>query len=101
MQNAGKSYTESSLFTIQVWTVVCWLGITLLPDFTSAQNRNDILITEFLPDPSPSIALPESEFIELTNRSGTEINLHHFIISNRFYSETRQYDDSLQCFFCR
>ena len=92
MQNTGKSYTVSSLLKIPAYTVICWLGITLLPNITTAQNRNDILITEFLPDPSPSIALPESEFIELTNRSRTEINLHHFIISNGNSSVTIKTD---------
>ena len=92
MQNTGKSYSISSLLKIPVYTLVCWLGFTLLPNITTAQNRNDILITEFLPDPSPSIALPESEFIELTNRSGTEFNLYHFIISNGNSSATIKTD---------
>jgi hypothetical protein len=47
-----------------------------------AQNRYDILITEFLPDPTPSAGLPESEFIELKNRSSQDYNLRNWKISN-------------------
>ena len=32
--------------------------------FESA-NRYDVVITEFLSDPTPAVGLPESEFIEL------------------------------------
>jgi len=53
-----------------------------LPMISTAQNRYDLLITEFLPDPSPSVGLPESEFIELKNRSARDYNLHNWKISN-------------------
>jgi Lamin Tail Domain len=53
-----------------------------LPLFSVSQNRYDILITEFLPDPSPAVGLPESEFIELTNHSANAYNLHNYKISN-------------------
>jgi Lamin Tail Domain len=82
MRETGKSNAEYSLYSIPLWIVVSCLAITLQPNFAAAQNRYDVIITEFLSDPTPSIALPESEFIELTNRSRTEINLNHFIISN-------------------
>jgi hypothetical protein len=57
-------------------------GWVLFPLNTSAQNRYDIVITEFLPDPSPSVGLPESSFIELKNRSAYNYNLHNWKISN-------------------
>ena len=50
--------------------------------FAAAQTRYDILITEFLPDPSPSMGMPESEFIELKNRSTRDYNLKNWKISN-------------------
>ncbi len=53
-----------------------------LPFFSVAQTRYDILITEFLPDPSPAIGMPESEFIELKNRSTHDYNLKNWKISN-------------------
>jgi hypothetical protein len=54
----------------------------LLPLFSGAQARYDVLITEFLADVSPSVGLPESSFIELSNRSSQEINLRNWKISN-------------------
>jgi hypothetical protein len=60
----------------------CCCGILLLPLFSSPQARYDVIITEFLPDPSPSAGLPESSFIELNNHSSKEVNLHYWKISN-------------------
>jgi Lamin Tail Domain len=54
----------------------------LLPMLLSAQNRYDVIINEFLPDPTPSRGLPESEFIEIKNRSKNDFNLHNWKISN-------------------
>ncbi len=47
----------------------------------------DIIITEFLPDPTPSVGLPESEFIELLNTSAKYINLENFTISDNTANE--------------
>lgn len=41
----------------------------------------DIIITEFLPDPSPSIGLPEVEFIEIYNRTDKSLSLAGLTIS--------------------
>jgi Lamin Tail Domain len=57
-------------------------GCVLLPLDSPAQNRYDIVITEFLPDPSPPVGLPESSFIEIKNRSADNYNLHNWKISN-------------------
>jgi hypothetical protein len=46
------------------------------------QRPNDIIITEFMADPSPSVGLPESEFIELKNNSDHPINLKHWYITD-------------------
>ena len=48
--------------------------LTVFPMVLTAQNRYDVVITEFLSDPTPVVGLPESEFIELKNRSGTDYN---------------------------
>src|SRR5450432_3983967 len=64
------------------WTAVFCFAVFLGPLFSMAQNRYDILITEFLPDPSPTAGLPESEFIELRNHSAQDYNLHNWKISN-------------------
>ncbi len=52
------------------------------PVVSPAQNRYDILISEFLPDPSPPVGMPESSFIELYNRSGHDFSLLNWKISN-------------------
>ena len=64
----------------------------IMPLFTEAQSRYDILITECFPDPSPSVGLPESEFIELKNSSAHDYNLHNWKISNGNSSATIKTD---------
>ncbi len=49
---------------------------------TQPAARYDLLFNEIFPDPTPSIGLPEQEFIELYNRSEKVINLEDFIISD-------------------
>lgn len=43
----------------------------------------DVLITEIYADPSPTLGLPEAEFIELYNRSDAPINLQDFTFSTQ------------------
>lgn len=47
-----------------------------------AYSYNHIVITEILPDPSPSVGLPLYEFIELTNTGSDPVNLQGFAISD-------------------
>jgi hypothetical protein len=61
---------------------VFFFSCILLPLLSTAQSRYDVIISEFLPDPTPSIGLPESEFIELKNRSPRDYDLHNWKISN-------------------
>lgn len=62
------------------------------PQFSIAQSRYGVLITEFLADPSPVIALPESSFIELNNRSGKDLHLLNWTIGNGSNSATIKSD---------
>ena len=56
----------------------------LIATYLNAQNlsRYDVVISEIFPDPSPSVGLPNSEFLELTNISGHIINLDKWKISD-------------------
>jgi len=60
------------------------LGIFLLfiPFLVFTQNRYDVVIDELMIDPSPQIALPNSEWIELKNTSNQSINLQGWRIGD-------------------
>ena len=42
----------------------------------------DLIMTELLPDPTPSLGLPEGEFVELFNRSEKTLDLDAYTLSN-------------------
>lgn len=45
-------------------------------------QEHDVLITEIFPDPSPSVGLPDAEFIEIYNHSKFPINLNNWNIAD-------------------
>lgn len=45
-------------------------------------QKHDVLITEIFPDPSPSVGLPDAEFIEIYNHSKIPINLNNWSVSD-------------------
>lgn len=51
------------------------LTANLVYDPTVPPTAENVLITEFLPDPNPVIGLPEVEYLELHNPSATAVNL--------------------------
>ncbi|MCA1764559.1 MAG: lamin tail domain-containing protein, partial [Flavobacteriales bacterium] len=49
---------------------------------TSTAQFKDIVFNEILADPSPAIALPDEEFIELYNPTGNYFSLEDFVLVN-------------------
>jgi len=59
-------------------------------------NRYDVIIDEILPDPTPTIGLPDAEFIELKNVSSMAFNLRNWQISDGSSTATIKKDFILQ-----
>lgn len=59
-----------------------FLILLLLPFYTLAQNRYDVVIDEIMADPSPQVSLPSNEWIELKNVSSGPINLQNWRIGD-------------------
>lgn len=57
----------------------CLLSISL---YAQPAQRFDLIIHEIFADPTPVIGLPNSEYIEVRNRSGTPLNLLNWRISD-------------------
>ena len=49
---------------------------------------NDVIITEFMADPSPVVGLPEVEFVEIYNRSSKYFDLANWTLSDASSSAT-------------
>jgi len=45
-------------------------------------NNKDVIVSEFMADPTPTIGLPESEFVELLNRSTNPVDLEGWKLSD-------------------
>ena len=72
-----------------------WFYLLLLminPLLISAQDRYDIVITEFIADPNPVVGMPPASFIELKNISNNNYNLRDWKISNGSASATIKTD---------
>jgi hypothetical protein len=58
------------------------LTSVLFSSFTIAQNRYDVVIDEIMADPTPLVALPNNEWIELKNTTTAAINLQGWRIGD-------------------
>ncbi|MBL7725956.1 MAG: lamin tail domain-containing protein [Chitinophagaceae bacterium] len=63
-------------------TLSLLLFFLLTPVCLPAQNRYDVIIDEIMADPSPQVALPNSEWIELKNTTSSPVNLQNWRIGD-------------------
>jgi hypothetical protein len=84
-----QSFENGKTLTITIRDVADKTGNVMLPAETTALYfepghvvPKDVIITEFLADPSPAIGLPEAEFLELYNRSSDPIDVSGWTITD-------------------
>lgn len=82
----STSFTSKNQYTITIKNVTDSAGNTMADFNTSflyfVPQALDLLISELMPDPTPSVGLPELEFIELYNNAGVPVNLAGFSLSD-------------------
>lgn len=82
----GNPLINSTNYTLTVTGVTDCNGNTLTPntiDFSEYKAKyQDVVINELMPDPDPTISLPNEEYIELKNRTNYNINLKNWKISS-------------------
>lgn len=81
-----ESYTSGTFYTLNILNIKDEAGNTIKPYLFSFRyyqpELHDLLISEFMPDPSPAAGLPEQEFIELYNHTAHDISLSGFSVSD-------------------
>lgn len=76
--HSGDSY---SLYVSQLLdTSGNFIKDTILPVRWYQPVFGDVLVTEFMADPSPPVGLPDCEYLELHNRSPVPINLESWVL---------------------
>src|SRR5689334_21986731 len=85
----AKAFANGLPTKISVTGVSDLVGNSILPvkrEFTYlevvAPVANDIILSEIFPDPSPKVGLPETEFVELLNRSQHPFSLKNWSLTD-------------------
>jgi hypothetical protein len=108
--NAGNDFIEAASGTDATYTTGGWMGFVCVytagnatrfyyddvyagpvkPDIPPPDiaEKNDVVINEFFPDPSPPVGLPEQEFVEIYNRSSKTFDLNGWKIGDATSSVT-------------
>lgn len=76
---ARFSFTKTDRMNGLLWI---WCLVHFMPAHAQNPVQHTVLIHEFLPDPTPSRGLPNAEFIELKNVSGSDVQLRNWRVSN-------------------
>jgi len=82
--------TNFQTYTLQIQGIKDISGNVLLTtnfsfsyvDITPTANSYDIIINEIMADPAPALGLPETEYIELYNRSEQAFDLQNIILAS-------------------
>lgn len=91
VQKYRAIYCRANIFMFKYFDPMKWGMVTafitaleILTKCMLAQppKRFDILITEIFPDPTPSVGMPATEFIEIKNVSDTPLNLKDWKIGD-------------------
>ena len=83
---SGKFST--GLYSLSIQNLIALSGETIAPgtsidfNYIKPLNYGALVIDEIFADPSPSVGLPDEEYIEIYNRSADTINLSGFTFSD-------------------
>ena len=93
----ATSFPIGDTLEVTVTSVEDFAGNPLVSEvdsFTYIESQTplygDIIINEFMPDETPSVGLPETQFVELYNRSNKYFNLNNWKLSDNNSSGTIQ-----------
>lgn len=86
----GNAFTNNTNYLLTVSDIADFSGNAMpqamdLPfSYIVAETpaKGEVVFNELLPDPTPAIGLPESEYVELYNRSNKVLNLANWTLSN-------------------
>lgn len=82
----NQAFTNKQQHTLLLFNMADTLGNhtdTLRASFRFYEPLlHDVLMSEWMPDPSPPRALPDAEFVELYNHSGIPIQLENYTLSD-------------------